>query len=781
MPRYEAVVLGRLGRLADRCALVATHEGRAERLLWGGSAFRDWLDDAVQDHPVARLADEVRWPIEEIVTAALQAGEPAGTRCDRITDGVVATWNLVGVPLAHGDGAPLVLVHVDPVCTRTELVQAMFGATGQGLMALGTVRDADGAITDFKIVALNQGAALLFGRPASALQWQRLSGLVPRHLGMTGVLAGVVARTERAAFELAIPRSGAPTLHLKVEARAIGDLIAVAMTDVGDIKAREESFRLLFDNNPLPMWLVEPATARFVAVNEAAIAHYGFSRTEFLTRRLCDLAEPGEAAAPLVAHEAGLRRQRRADGSVIEVTLVERSLAFEGKPVLLGAAIDLTERRRAEARIAHMAQHDALTGLPNRVLFMVRLTETIAAHQCEGTSAALLCLDLDKFKLVNDTLGHPAGDTLLQQAAQRIAGCLKPEDPVARLGGDEFAILLGGADLPAAEAVAERIVAALARPFLIQGQECHVGASIGIAHLPLHGTDPDVLMRNADIALYRAKAGGRGGWRRFAADMDEAVRRRRRRETDLREALARGELSLAYQPVIESRSGRLTAFEALLRWHHPVEGPIPPGEFVPLAEETGLIATIGAWVLQTACREAAAWPSPARVAVNLSPAQFRDGSLVQVVRRTLDATGLHPSRLELEVTESVLLAASDANVAMLHALRRLGVHIAMDDFGTGYSSLSYLRAFPFDKIKIDRSFVQQVGENAQSAAIVKAVIGLGASLGIVTVAEGIETGAQLEWLREEGCDEVQGYLLGRPMPAAEARGLIAERDRAACA
>ena len=777
-------MLGRLGRLADRCVLVATHEGRAERLVWGGAAFREWLEDEVRDRPFARLADEVRRPIEEIVTAALRSGEPAGARCDRITDGVVATWNLVGVPLANGIGAPLVLVHVDPSCIRTELVQAMFGATGQGLMALGTIRDAEGTITDFKIVALNHGAALLFGRPAAALQWQRLSGLVPQRLGVTAVLAGVVARTDRAVFELAIPRSEAATLHLKVEARAIGDLIAVAMTDVGDIKAREESFRLLFDNNPLPMWLVEPATARFVAVNEAAIAHYGYSREEFLAQRLCDLAEPGQAASIPEAEEAGLRRQRRADGSVIEVTLVERSLAFEGRPMLLGAAIDLTERRRAEARIAHMAQHDALTGLPNRVLFMVRLTEAIAAHHREGTPAALLCLDLDKFKLVNDTLGHPAGDALLRQAARRIAGCLSPEDPVARLGGDEFAVLLGGADLRAAEAVAERIAAALALPFSIQDQECHVGASIGIAHLPLHGTDPDILMRNADIALYRAKAGGRGGWRRFAADMDEAVRRRRRRETDLREALARGELSLAYQPVVESRSRRLAAFEALLRWQHPEEGAIPPGEFVPLAEETGLIGTIGAWVLQAACREAASWPGPIRVAVNLSPAQFRDGSLVRVVRRALDDAGLHPSRLELEVTESVLLAASEANVATLHALRRLGVRIAMDDFGTGYSSLSYLRAFPFDKIKVDRSFVQQIGESDHSEAIVKAVIGLGGSLGIVTVAEGIETAAQFEWLRAEGCDEVQGYWLGRPMPAAEARDLIASRDGprlAACA
>ena len=769
MPSYDAVVLGRLGRLADRFALIATRDGRAERILWGGPGFRDWIEDEIHDRPLAQIPDEIRRPIEEIGVAALRTGEPAGARCDRITDGVTTTWSLVGVPLANGSGSPLLLVHVDRNGVRTELMQAMFGATGQGLMALGAIRDADGAVADFKIVALNQGAAEIFGRPVPSLQWQRLGDLVPVRLGVTQRLSGVLGCADRAVFELATPRTDGTVLHLKVEARAIGDLIAVAMTDVGDIKAREASFRFLFESNPLPMWLVNQETARFVAVNEAAIAHYGYSREAFLARSLPDLSEAGACG---FARDGRLHRHLRADGSWIEVTLFERSLAFEGRPTLLGAAIDVTEQRRAEARITHMAHHDALTGLPNRTLFAVRLTEAIAEQARTGAGAALLCLDLDKFKLVNDTLGHPAGDALLRTVAERITACLRGEDLVARLGGDEFAVLLRDPEPATVAAIAGRIVEALSRPVRLGGRECQIGVSIGIARLPEHGTDSDTLLRNADLALYRAKADGGSVAHGFEAAMDSWARSRRRRETDLHEAFARGDLALAFQPVVGVRSRAIVGFEALLRWHHPVEGAISPAEFVPLAEESGLIVPIGAWVLRQACAEASLWVDPVRVAVNLSPVQFRDPGLVATVREALALSGLAPHRLELEVTESVLLAASEANVATLHALRDLGVRIAMDDFGTGYCSLSYLQKFPFDKIKIDRSFVSQLGENAHSTAIVRAVIGLGASLGIVTVAEGVETEAQFAHLREEGCEEVQGYLFGRPAPAAQAGALI---------
>jgi len=769
MPGYEAVVLGRLGRLADRCALVATREGRAERILWGGPGFRDWFEDEIRDRRLVQMPDEIRRPIEEIGVAALRTGEPAGARCDRITDSVVTTWNLVGVPLTNGSGTPLLLVHVDSEGVRTELMKAMFGATGQGLMALGAVRDADGAVADFKIVALNQGAAEILGRPVANLQWQRLGDLVPVRLGVTQRLSGVLECADRATFELAVPRTEGTTLHLKVEAQAIGDLVAVAMTDVGDIKAREASFRFLFESNPLPMWLVDGDSSRFVAVNEAAIAHYGYSREAFLARSLPDLSEAGSCG---FARDGRLHRHRRADGSLIEVTLFERSLAFEGRPAVLGAAIDVTEQRRAEARITHMAHHDALTGLPNRALFTTRLAEAIAEQARTGAGAALLCLDLDKFKLVNDSLGHPAGDALLRTVADRITACLRGEDLVARLGGDEFAVLLRNPDAATVSAVAGRIIEALSRPVRLGDRECQVGVSVGIARLPEHGTDSDTLLRHADLALYRAKADGGSVAHCFEAAMDSWDRSRRRREADLHEAFARGDLTLAYQPVVGVRSREIVGFEALLRWHHPVEGAIPPSEFVPLAEDTGLIVPIGAWVLRQACAEASLWADPVRVAVNLSPVQFRDPGLVATVREALALSGLAPHRLELEVTESVLLAASEANVATLHALRDLGVRIAMDDFGTGYCSLSYLQKFPFDKIKIDRSFVSRLGENPHSTAIVRAVIGLGASLGIVTVAEGVETEAQFAHLRADGCGEVQGYLFGRPSPAAQAVGLI---------
>ena len=778
MPSYDSVVLGRLGRIADRCALVATCEGRADRILWGGPGFRDWFEDEVSDLPLARIPDEIRRPVEEIALAALRAGEPASARCDRITDGVVTTWGLVGVPLAHG-GPPLILIHVDAEGVRTELMRAIFGATGQGLMALGALRDAEGAVADFKIVALNQGAAEIFERPAESLQWKRLGEVVPARLGATPLLAGILGRSDRTVFELAVPRADRTILSLRVEARAIGDLIAVAMTDVGDIKAREESFRFLFESNPLPMWLVDQETARFVAVNEAAITHYGYSRETFLSRQLPDLAE---TAAVGFSSGGNLHRHLRADGSAIDVTLFERFLTFEGRPTLLGAAIDVTEQRRAEARISHMAHHDALTGLPNRVLFAARLAEAIADHARCGAGAALLCLDLDKFKFVNDTLGHPAGDALLRQVAERISLCLRREDLVARLGGDEFAVLLRNPDAATVRTIAGRIFEALSRPVRLGERECQIGVSIGIACLPEHGTEADTLLRNADLALYQAKAEGGSLARTFEAAMDGWTRSRRRRETDLHEAFAHGDLTLAYQPVVDTRTGAIVGFEALLRWHHPVEGAIPPAAFVPLAEEIGLIGPIGAWVLRQACAEAASWSAPVRVAVNLSPVQFRDPGLVAMVREALTLSGLAPERLELEVTESVLLAASEANVATLHALRDLGVRIAMDDFGTGYSSLSYLQKFPFDTIKIDRSFVMRLGEDLHSTAIVRAVIGLGASLGIVTVAEGVETEDQWALLRAEGCGEAQGYLFGRPVPAPEARRLLRPEPRlAACA
>ncbi|WP_348629360.1 EAL domain-containing protein [Methylobacterium sp. 17Sr1-1] len=536
-------------------------------------------------------------------------------------------------------------------------------------------------------------------------------------------------------------------------------MLGVTLTDIGDLKAREASARLLFEHNPVPMWLSGEDGA-VLAVNDAATGHYGFPREDFLSLSAGDLLAPEASGSS--------QRHRRRDGSLIDVEVFSGEIPFEGRSATLTACVDVTEQRRAERRIAHMALHDALTGLPNRVLFHQRLAEAAAS----GTSLGLLMLDLDHFKLVNDTLGHPAGDALLREVAERLRACLGPDGLVARLGGDEFAILKD-AGREALLALADRIIAALGRSFALEGQDVAIGVSIGIALAPEHGDDPDGLLRKADTALYAAKADGRRTRRLFEPAMDAALQGRRALERDLRAAVAAGALEVHYQPLVAAGSLAVTGCEALLRWRHPERGFVPPGEFIPVAEETGLIAPLGEWVLHQACREAAGWPEGVRVAVNLSPAQFRTPDLVGTVARALSESRLDPARLELEITEQVLLEETEANLAVLHRLRGLGLRIAIDDFGTGYASLSYLRAFPFDEIKIDRSFTAALGREAAAAAIVQAVIGLGASLGITTLAEGVETEAQLAALRRSGCGEVQGFLFSRPVPAVEIRRLVA--------
>ncbi|MGY2052054.1 bifunctional diguanylate cyclase/phosphodiesterase [Methylobacterium sp. JK268] len=436
---------------------------------------------------------------------------------------------------------------------------------------------------------------------------------------------------------------------------------------------------------------------------------------------------------------------------------------------------DVTERHRSEARIAHMARHDSLTGLPNRIPLREWMEEALARHGA-GEVGAVLCLDLDGFKIVNDTLGHPAGDAILRRVAGRLAEVVGAGDRVARLGGDEFAIVQAGAAQPAgAAALAARIVEALRRPFTLQGQQVAIGTSLGIATTGHAAPHPDALLRSADVALYQAKAAGRGTWRFFDPAMDAEIQRRHRLAADLRRALDEGQFELHYQPLVEAKGSALRGFEALLRWRHPDQGLVSPAEFIPIAEEIGLIRPLGAWVLARACADAASWPAPVKVAVNLSPVQFSGGTLVEDVRAALLASGLDRGRLELEITESVLLQDNEATLAVLHALRALGARIAMDDFGTGYSSLSYLRSFPFDKIKIDQSFVRSLAAEAGSVAIVRAVIGLGRALGMSVLAEGVETPEQLAILRQEGCDEVQGYLFSRPRPGSEIAGLFAAR------
>ncbi|MFL4982682.1 MAG: EAL domain-containing protein [Xanthobacteraceae bacterium] len=443
--------------------------------------------------------------------------------------------------------------------------------------------------------------------------------------------------------------------------------------------------------------------------------------------------------------------------------LVNEQRTRDGGTVVLYT--DISELKRREKQIRHLAFHDALTGLPNRALFNHRINRALARARRQGTTAAVMCIDVDHFKNVNDSLGHSAGDAVLKAVSDRLRECMREGDTIARLGGDEFGIVLTDADAPEyTTQLASRLLAAAGQAIDLGGHQVISEISIGIAISTTDGDDSDGLLKNADLALYRAKSDGRGTFRFFEAEMDMRAQARRALEMDLRQALEKQQFELHYQPQVDIENGSIVGFEALIRWRHPARGLVPPMEFIPLAEQTGLIVGLGEWVLRRACRDARKWPDAVKVAVNVSPAQFKKHDLLQRVARILDETGLAPNRLELEITESLLLRDVEKNLATLQQLKALGIRISMDDFGTGYSSLSNLRSFPFDKIKIDRSFVKDLEQNADSAAIVRAVMGLGQALGITTCAEGVETEYQLRRLRNEGCMEVQGYYYSKPKP-----------------
>jgi diguanylate cyclase (GGDEF)-like protein len=450
---------------------------------------------------------------------------------------------------------------------------------------------------------------------------------------------------------------------------------------------------------------------------------------------------------------------------------------------------DITEQRQSEVKIEYMAHHDALTGLLNRVLWNERLDQALAGRVDGEDMVAVHHLDLDQFKAVNDSFGHLAGDKLLKIVANRLRALVRDSDTIARMGGDEFVILQAPITDPAqATTLAQAIVELMSEPFDIDGHQAMVGASIGIAIGPGDGSKSDGLLRNADLALYRAKRDGRGTFRFFEPAMDLQMQTRRIMEQEMRRALPAGKFELYYQPVINLATSEISGFEALIRWNHPDQGLIAPASFIPLAEEIGFIVPLGEWVIGQACATAALWPANFDVAVNVSAAQFRSPRLFQVIVDALTSSGLHPTRLEIEITESVLLHQKDAVLAVLHQLRALGVRIAMDDFGTGYSSLSYLQSFPFDKIKIDRSFVKDITENANSLSIVRAVAALAKGMGMTATAEGVETSAQLDSITSEGCTEMQGFLFSRPLPAREIEQwllfggkLLQEKDRSAAA
>jgi len=475
---------------------------------------------------------------------------------------------------------------------------------------------------------------------------------------------------------------------------------------------------------------------------------------------------------PILALAAAARKVSQGDHVEVEV-------ATRDEIGLLASSFNTMVRdiEQREQQIAHMAFHDALTGLANRSLLREQIS---LAFQNMGQNAgnrgfALLCLDLDNFKQVNDTLGHQVGDALICAVATRLTETC-PTGFVARLGGDEFAIIAPRESL-SETMVARALIAALSQPFLINGHRIVIGTSLGIALAPQDGEDAIALLKNADLALYRAKNDGKGTFRFFEAAMDAEAQARRAIEIDLHDALRNGELELYFQPLFGLSQDRVTAFEALLRWNHPTRGMVSPVDFIPLAEETGLILPIGEWVLREACRIARTWPANIRVAVNVSPIQFRSPALNQTVLMALSASGLPPQQLELEVTESLFIDNVEATLASLHSLRAMGVRVALDDFGTGYSSLSYLRSFPFDKLKIDRSFIIDLAANNGAAAMIKAITGLADALGIETTAEGVETIDQLDILREQGCNQIQGFYFSRPIPAQKVAELIVALDR----
>ena len=498
---------------------------------------------------------------------------------------------------------------------------------------------------------------------------------------------------------------------------------------------------------------------------------------------LGDADTPGNAAAlgELGRHLAA-RRPFRDLVVPLRVGSEPRWWTLSGRPVLdsagafagyRGVGGDITETRLAQARVEHLAHHDALTDLPNRASFCAALAR--ALRHPERGGAAVVSLDLDGFKPVNDRYGHPVGDALLVAVAERLRAAFGPEALVSRFGGDEFVVLVERPPgLGAVEALCHRVVARLAEPFVVLGECVTIGTSVGVAFAPRDGDTGDMLLKSADAALYRAKAEGRGTVRSFTPEMDRRLQERERLVQDLRGALARDELVLHFQPYVSAQGSVVTGCEALIRWRHPTRGMVPPVDFIPLAEANGLIVPIGAWVIDRACAEAARWEAGQRVSVNVSPLQFRDRSLPGTILAALTRSGLSPQRLELEVTETVLIDDADAALDILRQIRAMGVRVALDDFGTGYSSLSYLRRFPFDKIKIDRSFVQDLTSRDDNRVIVQAIRDIAKGLGMTITAEGVETVEQAEQLRLTGCEELQGYLFGRPV-AADQLGLVESR------
>jgi diguanylate cyclase (GGDEF)-like protein/PAS domain S-box-containing protein len=557
-----------------------------------------------------------------------------------------------------------------------------------------------------------------------------------------------------------------------------------------ELENTKKFLELVVDNIPVSLIVERVSDGRYLLANRSAEIILNRKREEVTGLTAADIFNPREAKLIIARDEAAIKKRgllteehpiSTKDGLRLFLTRRMTVLGENGEPqYLIKTHEDVTDRRQTESRMAHMAYHDGLTDLPNRAAFLQALSQMIEACASTGEEFAVLNVDLKGLKEVNDVFGHAVGDKLLIEVAHRVQDTARG-GVVSRLSGDEFGLIIDGPQPAAGQALAEQLADAIATEFQIDGKAIRTALTTGISVFPRNGSDPASLLANAGAALFRAKAKSRGSITFYEPEMDQQIRDRRVLHQELSVAIKNGELSLYFQP--QARSGQtvdvseIIGFEALARWHHPVRGFVPPSDFIPLAEESGLIVEMGEWILREACREAASWPKPLQIAVNLSPAQFVHGDLVGLVHSILLETGLAPGRLELEITEGVLIEDFDRGLALLRRLKALGVRISMDDFGSGYSSLSYLQAFPFDKIKIDRAFVMNLGRNPQSAAIVRAVIGLGHGMNMSIVAEGVETVEQLGFLAEQGCDSVQGYLLGKPLPIEKYDELVG-RDNA---